>query len=265
MTRRHFGKAAAGLIGAASVVRAADDGAVPTVYFVDGYHGGAIGHMPAGSWRDILNTLRDLPQWKVSLDIEPISWDLLRRQDPDAYAEWKRLLNGKRVIDSRVEMVGFTFAQPYGWAIGGESNIRQLVRGKQVVLRHFPETAVFTYAVQEPCWASCLPQILLSLGFSAAVLKDPGTAWGGYAAGLDAETAKWKGPDGSMIATVNTADSGGPQSGESVNVVWFQFDPQGQVVRKSLGGQQRIEAVQRLGQQWLMAGFNLADIVTDVG
>ena len=202
MRRRDFGKAAGGLILTAAKLTAAEDGKVPTVYFVDGYHGGAIGHMPAGSWRDVLNTLRDLPQWKVSLDIEPISWDLLRRQDPEAYEEWKSLLDNNKSAESRVEMVGFTFAQPYGWVINGESNVRQLLRGRQVILRHFPHTAVVTYAVQEPCWASCLPQILLSLGFSAAVLKDPGTAWGGYAAGFDAETVNWVGPDGTAIATV---------------------------------------------------------------
>lgn len=201
MRRRDFGKVTAGAIAAAAQM-AAEQAAVPTVYFVDGYHGGAIGHMPPGSWRDILKSLRDLPQWKVSLDIEPISWDVLRRQDPLAYEEWKALIDGNRPVNARVEIVGFTFAQPYGWAINGESNIRQLTRGRDVVLRHFPHTAVATYAVQEPCWASCLPQILLSLGFSGAVLKDPGTAWGGYAAGFDAETVNWVGPDGSVIEAV---------------------------------------------------------------
>ena len=201
MLRRDFTKLAGGSIAVSTQLAAAET-SVPTVYFVDGYHGGAIGHMPPGSWRDILNTLRDLPQWKVSLDIEPISWEILQRQDPLAYEEWKAFLDRNRAIDARVEMVGFTFAQPYGWAINGESNIRQLLRGREIILRNFPHTAIATYAVQEPCWASCLPQILLSLGFSGAVLKDPGTAWGGYAAGFDAETVNWVGPDGSTITTV---------------------------------------------------------------
>ncbi len=95
-----------------------------------------------------------------------------------------------------------TFSQPFGWAQGGESNIRQLLRGREIILEHFPNTVIDTYAVQEPCWASCLPQLLRSLGFTAAVLKDPGTAWGGYTAGFDAETVDWVGPDGTSIATV---------------------------------------------------------------
>jgi alpha-mannosidase len=59
-----------------------------------------------------------------------------------------------------------------------------------------------TYAVQEPCWTSCLPQILVSLGFTGAALRDASTAWGGYAAGFDAELVRWAGPDGSAIAMV---------------------------------------------------------------
>jgi len=45
-------------------------------------------------------------------------------------------------------------------------------------------------------------QILRSLGFKAAVLKNPGTAWGGYTAGYDAEVVEWLGPDGSSIPAV---------------------------------------------------------------
>ena len=72
----------------------------------------------------------------------------------------------------------------------------------EIIRRHFPRTLLETYAVQEPCWASCLPQILRSLGFTAAVLKDPGTAWGGYSAGFDAELVNWVGSDGTSIPTV---------------------------------------------------------------
>ncbi|MDQ2777397.1 MAG: hypothetical protein M3Y57_21135 [Acidobacteriota bacterium] len=179
----------------------AEDGNVPTLYYADGYHGGIVGHMPQGSWRDILNAMRDLPDWKLSLEIEPNSWAALLERDPEAYSELKSYLDDTR-INARIEMVGCTFAQPYGWAIGGESNIRQLVRGCEVIRENFPATTLTTYAVQEPCWASCLPQILKSLGFTGAVLRDPSTAWGGYPAGFDAEMVKWAGPDGTMIAAV---------------------------------------------------------------
>ncbi len=205
MNRREFGRwlSGGGLLllsgSAASPLEA--DSATPTVYFVDGYHGGAKGHMPAGAWRDILNTMRRIPAWKLGLDIEPESWDALLLDDPEAYRELKAYLESAQPIP-RIELLGATFSQPYGWAVNGESNIRQLTRGLGMLRRHFPRAAVETYAVQEPCWASCLPQILRSLGFTAAVLKDPGTAWGGYSAGFDAEVVQWEGPDGTAIPTV---------------------------------------------------------------
>lgn len=199
MNRRDFAKRLSLLAWPA--LGQAQDNATPTLYYVDGYHGGSRGHMPAGAWRDVLNALRSLPEWKISLDIEPASWDDLRREDPQAYREFQRLLSDTSV-KARVEIVNGTFSQPFGWAQGGESNIRQLLRGREVILEHFRHAVIDTYAVQEPCWASCLPQLLRSLGFTAAVLKDPGTAWGGYSSGFDAETVDWVGPDGTSIPAV---------------------------------------------------------------
>lgn len=171
------------------------------LYFVDGYHGGVRGHMPPGAWRDIVTRLRSTPAWKLCLDIEAASWVRLAEDDPQTFAELKELLQHSG-LSSRVEMVGGTFCQPYGWAMTGESNIRQLVYGLEVIRQSFPGLPVRTYAVQEPCWASCLPQILNSLGFQSAVLKNPSTAWGGYSVGIDAETVNWIGPDGTSIRTV---------------------------------------------------------------
>jgi alpha-mannosidase len=173
----------------------------PLLYYMDGIHGGIRGHMPPGSWRDILNALAEFPDWKISLDIEPSSWEVLKREDPQAFAELGKLL---RVTGpgSRVEMVAGTFAQPYGWAISGESNIRQLQRGLQIIHEQFPGVSVSTYAVQEPCWSSCMPQVLRSFQFDGASLRDASTAWGGYTAGKDVEMVSWVGPDGSAIPAV---------------------------------------------------------------
>ena len=66
----------------------------------------------------------------------------------------------------------------------------------------FSGVVIETFATQEPCWSSCLPQVLRSLGFRSAVLKNPSTAWGGYSAGFDAEVVQWIGPDGTAIPTV---------------------------------------------------------------
>lgn len=173
---------------------------VPTVYFVDGWHGGAYGHMPIGAIRDILRFLEHTPNWKVSLEIEPISWDLLLRRDPKAYEELKRLLS-EQSLDSRLELVGGSYGQPLAWAFSGESNIRHLTRAREIHREHFPGIVLDTYAVQEPCWTSAMPQILRSMGFVRAVLKNSTTTFG-YTTGFDADLVEWIGPDGSSLTAV---------------------------------------------------------------
>lgn len=175
-------------------------------YFVDGYHGGVKGHMPLGSWADVLSKMANNPDWKIGLDIEPVSWEVLKRTDPKSYQTLQTYLKDNS-NQARVEMLAGSYAQPFGWVIGGESNIRHLIRGKEIIQEHFPETLVDTYATQEPCWSSSFPQILLSLGYKRAVLKNPGTAWGGYAATNPHEIVLWVGPDGSSIPCVPRYES----------------------------------------------------------
>ncbi|MDW5265398.1 MULTISPECIES: glycoside hydrolase family 38 C-terminal domain-containing protein [Acidobacteriaceae] len=202
MDRRNFLKRTSAVFLAGTVLDVTALAApVPTVFYVDGYHGGSRGHMPAGCWRDILEALQTWPEWKLSLDVEPNSWEVLKREDPEAYRELQGYLADSRA-NARVTIVGGTFAQPYGWAISGESNIRQLKYGLHRIHEHFPSAVVDVYAVQEPCWSSCLPQILRSLGFKGASLKNASTAWGGYTAGFDAELVNWIGPDQTSILAV---------------------------------------------------------------
>ncbi len=175
--------------------------AVIRYFGVDGYHGGKYGHMPLGTWRDILRMLEAYPEWKLSLDIEPVSWDELRQRDPQAYRRIAEMLR-EDPDKARLEIVAPAYAQPYPWLTDGESLIRQLQAGMAVIHRHFPWLRPDTYAVQEPCWTSAMPQILRSMGYRRACLKDASTAWSGYCAGLDADVCLWTGPDGSQIPAV---------------------------------------------------------------
>lgn len=172
-----------------------------SLYYVDGYHGGIRGHMDLGCWRDILEMMKQNPEWKISIDMEAISWDYLEYRDPDSYLQLREMLKDQSA-ESRVEIVAGSLGQPYCWTIGGESNIRHLTMGFKILAKHFPWLKVETYAVQEPCWTSALPQILKSMGFKRAVLKNPSTAWAGYSEGIDEETCLWEGPDGTRIPIV---------------------------------------------------------------
>jgi alpha-mannosidase len=167
--------------------------------FVDGFHGGVEGHYPRGTTRFIVDMMRRHSQWKVCLEVEPATWQSECAQDAIAYRDFKQLLAD---FPDRVEFVSGAYGQPYCWNIDGESLIRHFSYGIEEIHKQFPNVPIKTYASEEPCWTSCLPQILKSLGFSYAVLKNPLTAWGGYCAGKDAETVAWIGPDGSRIATV---------------------------------------------------------------
>lgn len=166
-------------------------------YFVDGYHGGVYGHYPL-EWktRFITSSLERYPEWRICLEIEPETWDSVAVRTPADYERMKQWATSERV-----EFTNPTYAQPYCYNISGESLIRQFSYGIKKVRQHFPDVEFVTYAVEEPCFTSCLPQILNLFGYKYATLKCPNTCWGGYAAPYGGETVNWIGPDGSSILT----------------------------------------------------------------
>lgn len=166
-------------------------------YFVDGYHGGVYGHYPL-EWktRFIVEQMEQHPEWRISLEIEPETWDSVAVHTPVDYRRMQEL-----VKSPRVEFTNPTYAQPYCYNISGESLIRQFQYGIRKIHEHFPDVEHLTYAVEEPCFTSSLPQILSQLGYKYASLKCPNTCWGGYTVPFGGETVNWIGPDGSSILT----------------------------------------------------------------
>ena len=167
-------------------------------YFVDGYHGGIYGHYPV-KWKTqfIVDQLSKHPDWRICLEIEPETWDTVQIQTPGAYRQLKNV-----VVTKQVEFTNPTYAQPYCYNISGESIIRQFQYGIAKINKHFPGVTFTTYSVEEPCFTSCLPQILNLFGFKYAVLKCPNTCWGGYTNAYGGELVNWVGPDGTPILTV---------------------------------------------------------------
>lgn len=167
-------------------------------YFVDGYHGGIYGHYPV-NWKTqfIVDQLSMHPEWRICLEIEPETWDTVQVHTPQAYQQFKNIATG-----NQVEFTNPTYAQPYCFNISGESIIRQFQYGIAKIHKHFPEVDFVTYSVEEPCFTSCLPQILKLFGFQYAVLKCPNTCWGGYTGAYGGELVNWVGTDGTSILTV---------------------------------------------------------------
>lgn len=167
-------------------------------YFADGYHGGIYGHYPV-EWKTkfIVDQLTLHPDWRIGLEIEPETWDTVKARTPEEYARFKKVAAGKQV-----EFTNPTYAQPYCYNISGESIIRQFQYGIRKIHSHFPEVDFLTYSVEEPCFTSCLPQLLTQFGFKYAVLKCPNTCWGGYTGGYGGELVNWVAPDGTSMLTV---------------------------------------------------------------
>src|SRR5690606_23889288 len=166
-------------------------------YFVDGYHGGIYGHYPMWVTQFMLDKLAEHPEWKLGLEIEPETWDSVRLHDRPAYDHFRQV-----ATDRRIEFTNPSYAQPYCYNISGESIIRQFSYGMAKMRRHFPQVSYSTYAAEEPCFTSSLPQILKQFGFKYAVLKTPNTCWGGYVRAYGGQLVNWIGPDGSSMLTV---------------------------------------------------------------
>ncbi len=169
--------------------------------FVDGYHGGVYGHYPPGYTGFLVEQLKTHPDWKINLEIEPETWDVARTYEPQAYAEFKQLIE-EDTHAKRIEFVNPSYAQSYLFQSSGESAVRQFAYGIRKMREHFPSADYKTYSSEEPCFTSCLPQILKSFGYEFAVLKNPNTCWGGYTAAHGGELVNWIGPDGTPILTV---------------------------------------------------------------
>ena len=176
-----------------------------TSYFVDGYHGGVFGHYPVWQTSFMMEKLNEHPGWCICLEIEPETFDSVKAWTPKAYTEFVQFVTQHN--GALLEFTNPTYAQPYCYNISGESLIRQFTYGMARLRKHFPGLSFSTYAVEEPCFTSALPQILKQFGFRYAVLKNPGTCYGGYAESTGGESINWIGPDSTAIPTIPRYDA----------------------------------------------------------
>ncbi len=172
-----------------------------TAWFVDGYHGGVYGHYPIWQARFMVEKLTEIPDWKISLEIEPETWDSVSVNDAENFKALQEYYKTTGRF-GRIEFVNPTWAQPYCYNISGESIIRQFDYGIKKIHQYFPDATFETYSVEEPCFTSSLPQILKGFGFKYAVLRNPNTCWGGYTSRFGKDMVNWIGPDGTTIPAV---------------------------------------------------------------
>jgi hypothetical protein len=184
--------------------------AVPEkLYFVDGYHGGAIFWdwliLPGGGlWRTynwplcvrpvIKRALHD-SRFKVVLDFDAYTYEWMAKHDSHATSLLRSALEA-----GALEIVNGTYGQPFGCAESGESFIRQLELGNRAIEAALGASPEVFYS-QEPTYFAQLPQILSLMGYSGAVFRTQWAAFGTDPA-HDEDLVTWVAPDGSEIPTV---------------------------------------------------------------
>jgi alpha-mannosidase len=133
------------------------------------------------------------PHVKTCLELDALAYKLMAEKFPEVAAKLKKYLAA-----DKVEVIGGTYGQPLGTMFSGESNIRQLVFGRETI-RQALDYEVATFLDEEEFSHPQIPQIALGAGYRYASLAQVDT-WG--RAGipyLEVNAFKWKGKDGSEI------------------------------------------------------------------
>jgi alpha-mannosidase len=133
------------------------------------------------------------PHVKTCLELDALAYKLMAEKFPEVAARLKKYLAA-----DKVEVIGGTYGQPMGTMFSGESNIRQLVYGRETI-RKALDYEVATFLDEEEFSHPQIPQIALGAGYRYASLAQVDT-WG--RAGipyLEVNAFKWKGMDGSEI------------------------------------------------------------------
>ena len=133
------------------------------------------------------------PGVKTCLELDARAYELMAERFPEVAERLKQYLAA-----GKVELIGGAYAQPMGTTIGGESNIRQVVYGRETI-RQALDYEVATFLEEEEFTHPQLPQILVGAGYKYASLAQCDT-WG--RAGIpviELNVLWWKGKDGTSI------------------------------------------------------------------
>jgi len=148
--------------------------------------------MPPSSLRNVLDGLDRIPTWKVSFEIEPYSWAAFAKSDLDSMSVWPNSSRTNPRRPRRTRLRCLTDSAMHGTSAANPTSV-QLIYGGRAIQSVFPDVKVDTYAVKSPAGPTA-SQLLKSLGYKRAVLKNS-TCWGGYhASTLDADLIRWTAP-----------------------------------------------------------------------
>lgn len=194
-------------------------GGAPPLYMLTYDHGGLIlwgGDHFRERLRDAVSWLDKYPDFKIGLDNEAHTYDLLAERDPEVLAELRDLL--KR-YQGRLGIGTCTYGQPLSQFINEESNIRQIAYAIEADQRHFGYTPSI-YLMSEHAMHSQIPQILKGFGFKAAIMRTHFMMYG-YNPTYDAPIGWWVGLDGSTLPAFPTYRGQGAQFAKTTVDNWI--------------------------------------------
>jgi alpha-mannosidase len=136
------------------------------------------------------------PHVKTCINLDARAYEFMAEKFPEVAQRLKKYLAA-----GKVELIGGTYGQPMGTTISGESNIRQIVMGREVIRKSLGYDMA-TFLEEEEFTHPQIPQIVSQAGFRYASLAQLDT-WGRAGCPrLDVNALRWKGIDGTDIPCV---------------------------------------------------------------
>jgi alpha-mannosidase len=136
------------------------------------------------------------PHVKTCVNLDARAYEFMAEKFPEVTERLKPYLAA-----GKVELIGGTYGQPMGTTISGESNIRQIVMGREVIRKSLGYDMA-TFLEEEEFTHPQIPQMANLAGFRYASLAQLDT-WG--RAGCprqDLNAVGWQGIDGTVIPCV---------------------------------------------------------------
>jgi hypothetical protein len=133
------------------------------------------------------------PHAKTCLNLDARAYEFMAEKFPEVAERLRRQLAA-----GKLELIGGTYGQPMGTTISGESNIRQMVVGREVIRKALGYEMV-TFLEEEEFTHPQVPQLAALAGYRYASLAQLDT-WG--RAGCprhEFNVVDWKGMDGTTI------------------------------------------------------------------
>jgi alpha-mannosidase len=136
------------------------------------------------------------PHVKTCINLDARAYEFMAEKFPEVTDRLKRYL-----ALGKVELIGGTYGQPMGTTISGESNVRQIVMGRETIRKALGYDLA-TFLEEEEFTHPQIPQMAALAGFRYASLAQLDT-WGRAGCPrLDLNVLGWKGIDGTVIPCV---------------------------------------------------------------